>query len=92
MDSLKKEDGWTIEQDDIDTLKCIARNEENIGRKFKVRIFKEMNLRKALDEYAKNDTDVLSVLLKALDDICHMTFDCSILNFLTAGALCWYGS
>jgi hypothetical protein len=50
-----------------------------------------MNLRFSLNEYAKNDTEVLSILLGSLDAICHLNFDCSILNFLTAGSLCWYG-
>jgi hypothetical protein len=29
--------------------------------------------------------------LKALDDVCVKNMNCSILNFNTAGQLCWYG-
>lgn len=91
MDKLKSEDGWTIEQYELDRLNVLSECEDSIGRRYKVKIFKTMNLRRSLDEYAKNDTEVLSILLGSLDKICHDIFDCSILNFLTAGAMCWYG-
>lgn len=65
--------------------------EDNYDRRFKIKIFKNINIYKALDDYAKNDTEVLSVLLESLDKLSFQIFNCSIMNFLTSGTMCWYG-
>ncbi len=67
MDKLKREDGWLIEDFETERLVRLSTAEDCVGRRYKVKIFKILNLRKSLDEYAKNDTEVLSELAGSLD-------------------------
>ena len=45
----------------------------------------------AVIRYADNDTEVLPVLYKCVDEICKETLNANITDFLTAGSIAWYG-
>lgn len=52
---------------------------------------KNYNIRKELDLYAKSDVDVLVALYRKLDEVCFNLVGASVIRFMTAASLTWYG-
>ena len=52
---------------------------------------KSVDLNKMMREYADNDTTVLPILYRSLDQLTKETLDANIDKFLTAGSMAWYG-
>lgn len=52
---------------------------------------KQVCLYEKVIQYADNDTQVLPVLYRCLDDQCRENLDSNITSFLTSGSMAWYG-
>jgi hypothetical protein len=59
--------------------------------RMEVRAHAVVCLHEAVIKYADNDTEVLPILYKCVDEICKETLNANITDFLTAGSIAWYG-